>query len=131
MLAKCQWDEEMKLRILLTCCLLSVTALPAKSAPKTFSGQISDSQCALNVHSKTHSHNEMLEGGHMGKDPSECAQMCVHDMGGAYVLISKGGIYKPDNQNAADAYPGKEVQIEGVLNAKDNSLHVINIKAAK
>ena len=77
----------MQVRIALTC-VLAVATLAAANAPKTYTGQISDSQCAMNVHSKTHSHSEMLQGGHMGKDPSECAKMCVHDMGGAYVLLT-------------------------------------------
>jgi hypothetical protein len=121
----------MKLRITLTC-LLAATALWAANTPKTYTGQISDSQCAMNIHSKTHSHAEMLQGGHMGKDPSECAKMCVHDMGGAYVLLTKSTIYKLDDQKAADAFVGKSVQIEATLDPKDNTtLHVISIKAAQ
>lgn len=119
----------MKVRIALTF-LLAVATLSAANAPKTYSGQISDSQCALNIHSKTHSHSEMLQGGHLGKDPSECAKMCVHDMGGAYVLLTKSAIYKLDDQKAADAFAGKTVQIEATLTDKD-TLHVIRIKAAE
>ena len=48
----------------------------------------------------------------MGKDPAECARMCVHDMGGAYVLLTKTSIYKLDDQKAADTFVGKSVRIE-------------------
>jgi len=119
----------MKVRIVLTW-LLAVAALWAANAPKTYTGQISDSQCALNIHSKTHSHAEMLQGGHMGKDPVECAKMCVHDMGGAYVLLSKTAIYKLDDQKAADAFVGQSVIVEATLTDKD-TLHVISIKPTK
>lgn len=120
----------MKVRIAVTC-VLAVVTLAAANAPKTYSGQISDSQCAMNVHSKTHSHSEMLQGGHLGKDPSECAKMCVHDMGGEYVLLSKTAVYKLDNQKAADAFVGQSVQVEATLDPNGNTLHVISIKAAQ
>jgi hypothetical protein len=120
----------MKVRIALTF-LLAVATLSAANAPKIYTGQISDSQCALNIHSKTHSHAEMLQGGHMGKDPAECARMCVHEMGGAYVLLTKSAIYKLDDQKAADAFVGKTVQIEASLDPSDNMLHVISMKAAQ
>ncbi len=35
-------------------------------AVKTFRGEVSDSQCALNVHSVTRSHKEMLKSKSMG-----------------------------------------------------------------
>ena len=119
----------MKVRIVSTL-LFATAVLWAADAPKTYTGQISDSQCAMNVHSKTHSHSEMLEGGHMGKDPAECARMCVHDMGGAYVLLTKTSIYKLDDQKAADAFVGKSVRIQATLGEK-NTLHIISIKAAE
>jgi hypothetical protein len=43
--------------LLLTLALTSATF--AATPPQTFVGVISDSQCALNVHSKTGSHQEM------------------------------------------------------------------------
>ncbi|HLH10171.1 MAG TPA: hypothetical protein VKW78_23250 [Terriglobales bacterium] len=112
-------------------CFLAATALWAANSTKTYTGRISDSQCALNIHSKTHSHTEMLQGGHMGKDPADCARMCVREMGGAYVLITKTAIYKLDDQKAADAFVGKSVKVAGTLDAANHMLHVVSMKAAE
>ena len=41
--------------------LTLLCAAPAAAQEATFRGQISDSQCAFNVHSLTKSHEEMLK----------------------------------------------------------------------
>jgi hypothetical protein len=58
---------------------LSFAAYAGDEESKTFRGEITDSQCALNVHSLTQSHREMLKSksGAAGQTPSSCAQYCI------------------------------------------------------
>ena len=44
--------------------------MPAMSKPQIFHGEIGDTQCALNVHSMTRSHTEMLKSKKMGGTPA-------------------------------------------------------------
>src|SRR2546430_4653866 len=46
---------------------------------KTFRGEIADSQCALNVHSLSQSHKEMIEMKHEVKTNADCARYCVKE----------------------------------------------------
>ena len=60
--------------------------------PKVYRGEISDSQCALNVHSLTRSHQEMLKSKSMGGTSASCTQYCIKYLGGEYVLSSKNEV---------------------------------------
>ncbi len=57
---------------------------------QVFKGEIGDSQCALNVHSLSRSHREMLEKKSIGKTAADCARYCVKNLGGVFVLQVKG-----------------------------------------
>ena len=46
--------------------LLALVSYAADGSTRTFKGEIGDSQCALNVHSLTRSHQEMLKSKSMG-----------------------------------------------------------------
>lgn len=93
---------------------------------RTFVGEISDSQCALNVHSLTRSHQEMLKSKSMGGSAAECANYCVKYLGGDYVLSSPTDVYRLDNQDEAAKFAGQTVKLVGVLGQK-NTIHVISI----
>ena len=80
--------------------LAALTYLNAEDV-KTFRGEISDSQCALNVHSLTRSHQEMLKSKSMGGTPAECSLYCVQHMGGHFVLAAKNDVYHLQNQELA------------------------------
>ncbi|MGB2605897.1 MAG: hypothetical protein WBC78_20000 [Candidatus Sulfotelmatobacter sp.] len=97
---------------------------------KTFNGVISDSQCALNVHSLTRSHQEMLKSKSMGGTPADCALFCVDQHGGVFVLAHKDEVYKLDDQRLARAFAAKNVKITGTLDPdKDkNTIHIIKIE---
>src|SRR5277367_1781311 len=53
---------------------LSLAAYAGEDEPRVFRGEISDSQCAFNVHSLTQSHQEMLKSksGDAGKTAASC-----------------------------------------------------------
>ena len=104
-----------------------VAFLAAGEKQEVFRGEISDSQCAFNVHSTTHSHAEMLKTHTMGNTPADCVRMCVDNLGGVYVLQTKDKVYKLDKQNLAEKYPARAVKVTGVLNLKDNTIAVQSI----
>jgi hypothetical protein len=108
-----------------------VVAHAGDSKPRTFRGEIGDSQCALNVHSMTRSHTEMLESKKMGGSPSDCANYCVRYMGGDFVLSSKTEVYHLDNQPKAQLYAGKKVKITGTLEPKSKTIHMADIELAQ
>lgn len=96
---------------------------------RTFRGEIADNQCALNIHSLTHSHQEMLKSKSMGGDSSSCAQYCVRYLGGSFVLSSKKDVYRLDDQGSVEKFAGKRVKISGTLDGKTKTIHVSKIEA--
>jgi hypothetical protein len=94
---------------------------------KVFRGEISDSQCALNIHSLTQSHQEMLKSksGAAGQTAATCAQYCIERLGGKFVLASKDHVYHLDNQELPRRYVGKQVKIRGTLDTKNGMIHVM------
>ena len=115
-----------------TVCLLalSFTAYAGEDEPKTFRGEISDSQCALNVHSLTQSHQEMLKSksGDAGKTAASCSQFCIVHLGGKFVLVSKGHVYHLDNQDLPHGFVGEKVKVQGILDSKTEMIHVLDIE---
>ncbi len=95
---------------------------------QVFKGEIGDSQCALNVHSLSRSHREMLERRSIGKTSADCARYCVKNLGGVFVLQVKDKVYKLDNQELADKDAGMKVKVIGVLDPKSNVIAVTSIE---
>ena len=96
-----------------------------------FQGEISDSQCALNVHSLTKSHQEMLKAksGAAGHNAASCSLYCITQLGGRFVLSSKKHVYHLDNQDLPRRFVGEKVKLRGVLDSKSETIHVISIEA--
>lgn len=102
------------------------TAAHAQGA-RTFHGEISDSQCALNVHSLTRSHQEMLKSKSMGGTSSTCSMYCIEHLGGYLVLSSGDQVYRLDRNDLVHGFEGQKVVINGVLDTKLNEIHVLKI----
>lgn len=96
---------------------------------KTFKGEIADSQCALNVHSLSQSHKEMMEMKPEIKTDAECARFCVKERGGRFVLQIKEKVYKLDAQVLAEEWAGQKVKLTGTLDSKTNTITVDKIEA--
>jgi hypothetical protein len=96
--------------------------------PQTFHGEVGDTQCALNVHSLTRSHKEMLESKNMGGTRGACASYCVQYLGGDFVLSSKNEVYRLDNQDKVRLFAGQKVNVIGTLDLKSKTIHVVDIK---
>ena len=105
-----------------------VLAHAADGKPQIFRGEIGDTQCALNVHSLTRSHTEMLKSKKMGGTAAACATYCVQYLGGDFVLSSKDEVYRLDNQDKARPFAGEKVKITGTLEAKSKLIHVVDIE---
>jgi len=119
-----------KIRVLAVMWALAAVASTVASAQEatTFYGEISDSQCALNVHSLTRSHQEMLKSKSMGGTATECTLYCVKYHGGDFVLSSKKDVYRLDDQNTAQAFAGKKVKITGKMESHKKTIHIIKIE---
>lgn len=105
------------------------TAYAADQEPVTYKGEISDSQCAFNVHSLTKSHGEMLKSksGAAGHNAATCSIYCITQLGGKFVLTSKGHVYHLDNQDLPRRFVGQKVKLRGTLDAKGAMMHVVSI----
>jgi hypothetical protein len=97
---------------------------------KTFHGEIADNQCAMNVHSLSRSHKEMLKGKAMGNTSESCSRMCVRRYGGHFVLQDKDNVFNLDDQKKADQFAGARVKLTGTL-LSNNTIHVISIEPEK
>jgi len=93
---------------------LAAASPSAQSAKNAFVGEISDSQCALNVHSTSQSHKEMTSTHTMGDTKADCVRACVKKMGGTYVLLTpEGKVYRLSNQESLDQFAGERVKVYG------------------
>jgi len=95
---------------------------------KTFKGEIADTQCALNVHSLSQSHEEMMGMKPEIKTNADCARYCVKERGGRFVLQIKGKVYKLDRQDLAEQSAGLRVKVIGVLDPKTTIITVRSIE---
>ena len=94
-----------------------------------FHGEISDSQCALNVHSLTRSHKEMLKSKSMGGNATDCTLYCVKYHGGDFVLAHQDVVYRLDDQNRAQAFAGQKVKVMGTLQPDKKTIHVVKMES--
>jgi hypothetical protein len=111
------------------CCIAGVLAMVAVASAGSddswmYRGEIADSQCALNVHSLTRSHQEMLKSKAMGGTSLSCILYCTKYLGGDLVLTSKKHVYHLDRQDLAEKFMGQKVKISGTLDTKTNIIHV-------
>ena len=94
---------------------------------RVFHGEVSDSQCAMNVHSLTRSHQEMLKSKSMGGTASTCSMYCIEHLGGYLVLSIGNDVYRLDRSDLVHGFEGRRVAITGVLDAKLKQIHVVKI----
>ncbi len=94
---------------------------------KVFTGEIGDTQCAMNVHSFDKSHQEMLKVKSVGKTAADCTSYCIKNRGGRYVLQNKSKVYHLDKQELAEPYAGLKVKVTGALDSKTETIQVRSI----
>jgi hypothetical protein len=111
--------------------VLAAWTLARGEEARTFYGEVSDSQCAFNVHSLTRSHQEMLKSKSMGGTAIECSLYCIQHLGGNLALSSKKDVYHLDNQNLALKFIGQKVKLSGILDPKTETIRVVKIEAQR
>jgi hypothetical protein len=116
-----------------TLCLIALNLLCGASLSvfsgddKVFTGEIGDSQCAMNVHSLDKSHQEMLKVKSVGKTSEDCTLYCIRNRGGRYVLQSKSKVYHLDKQELVEGLAGRKVKVTGTLDPKTETIQVRSI----
>ena len=115
-----------------TVCSLTGTLILASATfgqnAQVFHGEVSDSQCALNVHSLTRSHQEMLKSKSMGGTSNTCAVYCIEHLGGYLVLSAGKEVYRLDRSDLVHGFEGHKVTVNGVLDPKLKQIHVLKIE---
>lgn len=106
---------------------LALGAVALEQNAQTFHGEVSDSQCALNVHSLTRSHQEMLKSKSMGGTANTCSVYCIERLGGYLVLSVGKNVYRLDRGDLVHGFEGRRVILTGVLDSKLNQIHVLKI----
>jgi hypothetical protein len=114
--------------IVCTAWILAVGAYGQNS--QVFHGEISDSQCALNVHSLTRSHQEMLKSKSMGGTANTCTMYCIEHLGGYLVLSLGNDVFRLDRSDLVHGFEGQKVKLTGTLNAKVKQIHVLKVELA-
>lgn len=118
-----------KFLLVLGLCGVCAAALsPRVAFADAFKGEISDSQCAMNTHSLSRGHKELLKTGTMGATDADCARNCVHRLGGVFVLIMKEKAYRLDDQESAEKNAGARVKVIGTLDEAKHTIHVLSIQ---
>jgi hypothetical protein len=111
--------------------ILALAAAASGQEMKIFHGEISDSQCALNVHSLTRSHQEMLKSKSMGGTSNTCSTYCIEHLGG-YLVLSSGkdgkDVFRLDRPDLVHGFEGQKVRLTGVLDNKLKQIHVLKIE---
>lgn len=108
--------------------VLAFAGVAQSQGPHVFRGEVSDSQCALNVHSLTRSHQEMLKSKSMGGTSNTCAVYCIEHLGGSLVLSAGKEVYRLDRPDLVHGFEGQRVKITGTLDTKVNLIHVMKIE---
>lgn len=108
--------------------MFAFVSLAAAQSSHTYRGDVSDSQCALNIHSLSRSHQEMLKSKSMGGTANTCAVYCIEHMGGYLVLSTGNNVYRLDRADLVHGFEGQKVVITGVLDSKANQIHVLKIE---
>jgi hypothetical protein len=117
-------------RIMLICAagVMAVASAAYGQNARVFHGEVSDSQCALNVHSLTRSHQEMLKSKSMGGTSNTCSTYCIEHLGGYLVLSAGNDVYRLDRADLVHGFEGQKVKVTGVLDTKLNLIHVQKIE---
>ena len=113
----------------LTIFILAAISLASAGSAKYFYGEISDTQCAMNVHSLSRSHAEMIKKGTLGNDAASCARTCVR-RGGEWVLRSGDVVYRLKNQSGVDAFAGQKVRVLGSLDPNGEAIDNVHIEVS-
>jgi len=101
--------------------ILGLAGTSAGQGGRTFTGVITDSECA------TADHRHMR----MGPTDAECVSACISEHGATYVLFDGKNVYALSNQKTPEQFAARKVTITGTLDAKRKTIRVDSIRPAK
>ena len=101
--------------------LLAVATLAAAPGKQTFTGIITDSECAKADHSQMQ----------MGPTDADCVTACVGVHGATYVLYDGKDVYTLSDQQTPEKLAARRVRVIGTLDNKTRTIQVDSITAAK
>jgi hypothetical protein len=99
----------------------AISTMSAAQAKQTFTGTITDNECAGIGHARMK----------MGPTDAECARACVDLHGVPFVLESGKQVYTLSDQQAPAKLAGQRVRVVGTLDAKTGTIQVESIAPAK
>ena len=83
-------------------------ALAAAEGQQTFTGVVTDDECANGDHSQMR----------MGSSDAECTVACIFSHGAMYVLYDGNEAYIVSDQQAVEEFAGRRVRVTGRLDAR-------------
>lgn len=100
-----------------------VSLVPATAAQdkQSFTGTITDSECADGYHGRMR----------MGDTDAECVRACIESHGGTYILYDGMAAYELSDQKLASGFAAKRVTVTGTLDARTRTITVSSIAAAR
>lgn len=101
--------------------LLAVASLSGAQNTQTFTGTITDSECALAGHAQMR----------MGPTDSECIVACIRSHGASYVLHDGTNVYVLSDQKTPEKFAARKVRVTGRLDATTKTIAVDSITAAE
>ena len=101
--------------------LLVVASLTASQQKQTFTGIITDSECAGVGHARMR----------MGPTDAECVVACIRSHGAHYVLEDGKQIYNLTDQKTPEKFAAQKVRVTGTLDEKTKTIRVESITSAK
>ena len=100
--------------------LLIVASLSAAQERQTFTGTITDSECATADHSRMQ----------MGPTDADCVTACISSHGATYVLYDGTNVYTLSDQDTPGKFAAQKVRVVGTLDPKTKTIQVQSITAA-
>ncbi|MGH9254054.1 MAG: hypothetical protein ACRD3C_05740 [Vicinamibacterales bacterium] len=101
--------------------LLAVASLSGAQSRQTFTGIITDSECAGAGHAQMR----------MGPTDAECTVACVLAHGAQYVLLDGKDVYTLSDQQTPEQFAAQKVRVTGALDAKTKTIRVESMTAAQ
>jgi len=93
--------------LIMSLLVIAVAAVSAGQRPQTFTGVITDSECA------TAGHAQMR----MGPTDAECTRLCVIAHAASYVLHDGKDVYVLSDQETPERFAAQKVRVVGTLDA--------------
>lgn len=116
-----KWSRDISVvKPLIVSLLVAVATVSAGQRPQTFTGVITDSECA------TRGHAQMR----MGPTDAECTRLCVMAHGAFYVLHDGKDVYMLNDQATPERFAAQKVRVVGTLDVKTGTIKVESITAA-